>query len=331
LIVPSLLILGSLGLILLGSALFTNGIEWIGKRFNLSAGATGSVLSGVGTALPETLIPFMAILLGDKPAEKEIGIGAILGAPFMLTTLTLPIAGAGVYFLSKSGKRPDTFDLHLHEIGVDLKTFLGCFSLAALAALLENRIFHMVTGIGLILVYFYYLKVVFARPSAEHSDLDPLFIQKRNRHPGMLAIGTQTLTGLALIVGGADYFISGIVQTSAFFRISPLILSLVITPVATELPEKFNSLIWISKRKDHLAISNVTGALVFQSTFPVAIGLMGTVWHFDRFGMLNALLTLITALYLLTVIRIKGQWRSIHLIAGIISYAAFYFFLIFHP
>src|SRR5437870_8331393 len=73
----------SLFLILLSAELFTNGIEWVGESFGLSEGAVGSVLAAVGTALPETLLPLVAILLGHGTSGEDIGIGAILGAPFM--------------------------------------------------------------------------------------------------------------------------------------------------------------------------------------------------------------------------------------------------------
>ncbi len=50
--------------ILLGAELFTNGIEWFGRKLDLAQGAVGSVLAAVGTALPETMIPIIAIVFG---------------------------------------------------------------------------------------------------------------------------------------------------------------------------------------------------------------------------------------------------------------------------
>jgi hypothetical protein len=47
-------------IILLGAELFTNGIEWFGRKLQLAEGAVGSVLAAVGTALPETMIPIIA-------------------------------------------------------------------------------------------------------------------------------------------------------------------------------------------------------------------------------------------------------------------------------
>jgi cation:H+ antiporter len=88
----------SLATILGAAILFTNAIEILGERLNLGAGAVGSLLAAVGTALPETMIPVVAIvgalILGTGgAAASEIGIGAILGAPFLLATLAFFIVG----------------------------------------------------------------------------------------------------------------------------------------------------------------------------------------------------------------------------------------------
>ena len=94
-LMPWPVLIASLVVILAGAELFTNGIEWIGEGFGLSEGAVGSVLAAVGTALPETLLPIVAILSG-KDAGEEIGTGAILGAPFMLTTLAMVVIAVTV-------------------------------------------------------------------------------------------------------------------------------------------------------------------------------------------------------------------------------------------
>src|ERR1700675_2811379 len=100
-------LIASLFIILGGAELFTNGVEWIGEGFGLSEGAVGSVLAAVGTALPETLLPLVAIL-SRHGAGDEIGIGAILGAPFMLTTLAMFALGVTVVGMSRRGKRSST-------------------------------------------------------------------------------------------------------------------------------------------------------------------------------------------------------------------------------
>ncbi|HNC05350.1 MAG TPA: hypothetical protein PLS38_03490, partial [Solirubrobacterales bacterium] len=59
-----LLLLFSFAIILTGALLFTNAIEWLGHKLNLGEGAVGSILAAVGTAMPETLIPIVAIIGG---------------------------------------------------------------------------------------------------------------------------------------------------------------------------------------------------------------------------------------------------------------------------
>jgi len=141
----------SFGIILVACEFFTNGVEWTGKRFNLSEGAVGSVLAAVGTALPETMVPLIAILMMGGEAGHEIGVGAILGAPFMLATLALFICGLSVLVFAK---RRNTRTLHVNGklIRRDLKFFLLAYSLAAIAAFVppEYSIFKTALGFTLI-------------------------------------------------------------------------------------------------------------------------------------------------------------------------------------
>ncbi len=89
-------------IILVGAELFTNGIEWFGRKLGLAEGAVGSVLAAVGTALPETMIPIIAILFATGEHSAEVGIGAILGAPFMLATLAMFVTGVAVLYVGRT-------------------------------------------------------------------------------------------------------------------------------------------------------------------------------------------------------------------------------------
>src|SRR5438445_5849306 len=99
------LIVGAFVLILVGAEVFTNGIEWLGIKLKMSQGATGSILAAFGTATPETLIPIVAIVFTNSARGDEIGVGAILGAPFMLATLVMLLIGATAYLLRARRKR----------------------------------------------------------------------------------------------------------------------------------------------------------------------------------------------------------------------------------
>ena len=119
-----LLFLVSVAVTLGGCALFTNAIEWFGKRRGISEGAVGSVFAAIGTTLPETSIPIIAIFFGDSPEEAEVGLGAILGAPFMLSTLVLPILAVLLLLYARAGKRTAQFHLNYREVVTDLTFFM---------------------------------------------------------------------------------------------------------------------------------------------------------------------------------------------------------------
>ncbi len=113
------------------------------------------------------------------------------------------------------------------------------------------------------------------------SDGNGNVMSVRRNEPGTALIILQVLASLGLIILGANMFVQQIEGIAHALSINPLILALIIAPIATELPEKFNSLLWIRARKDTFAIGNITGAMVFQSCIPVTIGIVLTGWHLD--------------------------------------------------
>lgn len=302
----------SFAIILIGCEFFTNGVEWAGKRFKLSEGAVGSVLAAVGTALPETVIPIIAIFfLHDGGAGGEIGVGAILGAPFMLATLALFVCGTAVLvFRRKRGVNVLRVDGRL--IRRDLKFFIAAFLLAVLAILVPADLHLVKVAIGVVLTLLYVMYVwtamklgdtcaddeldglycdlmarkVFDREGREVPNLkDPISRQLdkviRIDEPSTPMIIFQIALALTAIVVGANMFVGQIESLAEAIGLSPLILSLIIVPIATELPEKFNSIMWIREGKDTFATGNITGAMVFQSCIPVTIGVMFTEWTIE--------------------------------------------------
>ncbi len=215
-----LYLIGGLGLILISAEVFTNGVEWLGKRMKLSE----------GTALPESMIPVIAILFGTGEAAHEIGIGAILGAPFMLATLALSLTGFAALYYTVNGKR---------------------------------------------------------------------------REPGSTVIILQVLAALGGIIIGAHLFVDGIKHVAEILHISPFVLSIFIAPVATELPEKFNSIIWVRQGKDTLALGNITGARVFQSSLIPALGIALTPWVLSDLAVISAALALAGVGVVYVTLRVK--------------------------
>ena len=274
-------------IILLGAELFTNGIEWFGRKLELAEGAVGSVLAAVGTALPETMIPIIAILFsgGASGAADEVGIGAILGAPFMLSTLAMFVTGVGVLAFRRRRATGSRMVVDTVVLVHDIRYFVIAYALAISAAFLPPELNALKIGVAVVLIgiYVWYVKGHFeADPEVDAEDLAPLRFRRLDRSarrtnpgvPRLRIVGVQVIAALACIVGGAYLFVGAVDNLATALGVNQILLALVIAPIATELPEKFNSLIWVRQGKDTLAMGNITGAMVFQSAIPTVVALL---------------------------------------------------------
>jgi len=334
----------SLAVILIGAELFTNGIEWFGHRLNLGEGAVGSVLAAVATALPETLIPVIAIvgpILTGKPSTEgaeEVGVGAILGAPFTLATLAMFITGAAVLYYARRGGRTSAMRLNVDVMAQDVVFFLVAYGLAIGAAFLpeEWRWADYLVVVALTAIYVIYVRAHFRNSgdgeapdlarlhatrvpgmngrAAVHPPEDPDQLESHGL-PRMWIIVAQTLVALACIVLGARIFVTALEEVSLAMGFDPRLFALLVAPIATELPEKFNSVLWVRNAKDTLAMGNITGAMVFQACFPTAIGILFTSWVFDAESALSffsagaaILSTLLILGPMLRTHRLSGAW-----------------------
>ena len=305
--------------ILIAAEVFTNALEHLGEKLGISEGVTGSIFAAVGTALPETMVPLLALLAGTQnvATNEEIGVGAILGAPLMLATLSICLMAISVW-----KRRGTQGHLRPERTGLtrDLNFFIIAFSFAAVAMYVPHTLAAVRYSIGacMVMIYFVYVLMTINASKALVEDGhateagSAMFLCKIGLPNNMTVIVIQLLLGLCLLVAGAKGFIHGIEAASAILGISALILSLLIIPIATELPEKVNSILWIRKGKDTLAFGNITGAMVFQGTLLPAIGVMLTPWEPRKEVVWGIAITLIAAIWL-RYLMAKGGIRVWHL------------------
>src|ERR671922_2368178 len=179
-----IILIGAFVIILAGAELFTNGIEWFGRRLELAEGAVGSVLAAVGTALPETMIPIIAILFGTGEAAHEVGIGAILGAPFMLSTLAMFVTGAAVLAVARRRQSGDVMPVDARVLAHDMRYFAVAYALAIGAAFLPlDPVWpKWIIAVVLVAIYVWYVKAHFeADPEVNAADLAPLRFHRFDR------------------------------------------------------------------------------------------------------------------------------------------------------
>ncbi|OHE59857.1 MAG: sodium:calcium antiporter [Thermodesulfovibrio sp. RBG_19FT_COMBO_42_12] len=300
-------LLAGLAMILLAAESFTNGIETLGRRFNFSQAVVGSILAAVGTALPETVLPIVAIFFYGGESAKDIGVGAILGAPFMLSTLAFFFVGITVVASYIKKRRRFEINVETHSTKRDIIFFVPMYSMAILMPTIAGRSFSIPIAIMLICGYIFYVYQTFKCESAdiEHSEgmylwriINKLGLTKTD-NPHLVLILIQITGTLLIMIAGAHTFVENLEHVSIRFGMNPLLFALMLAPVATELPEKFNSVTWTWKGRDTLAIGNITGAMVFQSTFPVSIGLVFTEWRLTGMAIFSAVIAIISALIVL--------------------------------
>ncbi|WP_045168385.1 sodium:calcium antiporter [Caldicellulosiruptor morganii] len=317
----------SLFIILFGCTFFTNAVEWFGKRMNLGQGAVGSILAAVGTALPETIIPIIAILFARGESSHQVGIGAIAGAPFMLGTLAFFITGLATIIYTLLKKRTLKMNVDLSVFERDLTYFLIVYGIAVLTTFIHNhRAIRVIIAIILFVAYIIYVKKTLADESeeTEGEELEELYFAKFLKLPNNLFwILAQLLLSLLLIIYGAHLFVDYVQKVATIIGVPALILSIIITPIATELPEKLNSVIWIGKKKDTLALGNITGAMVFQSSVPVVFGIIFTPWDLKGITMVSAILAFVSALLNLLWVKIKKSVNPVALLFGGVLYLIF--------
>ena len=280
-----LILVGAFVVILVGAELFTNGIEWFGRKLELAEGAVGSVLAAVGTALPETMIPIIAILFATGESSNEVGVGAILGAPFMLATLAMFVTGVAVLAVARQSRhrrrdagrhrRPGPRHALLRDrlrAGHRRGLPAGRAGLAEMdrgrgahrdLCLVRQGPFRGGPGRGRSRTSRRCASIAWTGTAIRRSDV-----------PRLRVVNLQVIAALGLIILGAVFFVDAVEHLATEFGIDGALLALVIAPIATELPEKFNSIIWVRQGKHTLAMGNITGAMVFQSTIPTVVALV---------------------------------------------------------
>lgn len=262
---------------------FVNGVEWVGHRFQLGATATGTVLAAFGTALPESAVTFMAVVFGETPEQKDIGVGAAMGGPLVLATLAYAVVGLALWRARRGQPtQANCINADQRRLARDQAWFMGIFVFKVGLGLLAFA-WKPWLGILFLATYGLYVKRELSNDEdcLDCEDLEPLKLRPRDENPSMFWAATQTLLALVVIAGASHVFVNQIELLGIAMGASPHVAALLLAPVATELPEIMNALIWVRQGKERLALANISGAMMIQATIPSALGIFMTPWLLD--------------------------------------------------
>lgn len=327
-ILTIVLFLASAAAIYVACEYFVNSVEWCGKHMNLGATAVGSVLAAFGTALPESAVTLTAVVFGHNPGQKDIGVGAAMGGPLVLATIAYGIVGLALWFNRKSLKRGNALVQVEHgRLSRDQIAFLAIFVVKVGLGLV---VFAWKPWLGLIFLAAYgvyvWREITTAETDAGEEELEPLKI--RPGHPSLGWAGLQAGLALAVIAFASHLFVTQIEHIGSALGMAPHLIALLLSPVATELPETMNAIIWVRQGKERLALANISGAMMIQATVPSALGIMFTPWRFDHALLASGVVTAMAIVVLFFMFRRgKVDARALAAIAGL--YGVFVLWLVF--
>ncbi len=297
----ALLFLGSAAAIYFACEFFVNGIEWLGRKLGVGETATGTILAAFGTALPESAVTFVAVVFGRDAAQKDIGVGAALGGPMVLATLSYAVVGfAMLWNHRRLGRSTHAIECDSRRLRRDQAWFLSIF-VGKLALGLVVFKYKPWLGTFFLLAYVVYLlRELHGAQVLSVGDLEPLKLHQKG-DPGLFWPLAQTTLALIAIAVASKLFVGQLETIGKWAGLSPQLVALLLSPVATELPETMNALIWVRQGKERLALANISGAMMIQATIPTALGLFFTSWIFSRALVVSGVITLAAVAALLAL------------------------------
>jgi cation:H+ antiporter len=308
-----ILLLGSAGTIYFACEFFVNGVEWLGRKFSVGSTATGTILAAFGTALPESVITFVAVAFGKTGGQKALGIGAALGGPLVLATIAYATVGATLMLTRQKLMHTAQAASMFRRLSRDQAWFLCIFAVKLTAGLIAFA-FKPWLGVLFLTAYAVYFWREMSRADVDDEEgvLDPLIVAKRygDAPPVGLCL-MQTSAALLVIFAASRLFVGQLDHLAPVFGLRPQLLAVLLSPIATELPETMNAVIWVRQRKHRLALANISGAMMIQATVPTAFGLFWTPWRLDPPLILAGAVTLLAVAVMFICFRFKVISRGL--------------------
>jgi len=294
-----ILFLASAAAIYLACEFFVNGVEWLGRKLGIGEAATGTILAAFGTALPESAVTFVAVVFGRDAAQKDIGVGAALGGPLVLATISYAVVGfAMLWNRRRLGRTTLVIECDSKKLRRDQSWFV-CIFIAKVALGLVVFRYKPWLGVLFLLAYGAYLvRELRGAQVLGEEELEPLTLHPTG-DPGLLWPLLQTSLALLAIAIASKVFVGQLEAIGIWAGLSPQLVALLLSPVATELPETMNALIWVRQGKERLALANISGAMMIQATVPSALGLFFTSWMLSRELIISGVITLAAVAVLL--------------------------------
>ena len=268
-----------LGELTIASWLLSHGAEHLSIRFG--ARFVGRTLLSVATTIPEIAIVAYAASAGSY----GIALGAGLGSNILMMTLGLSIMLliATTRLSKKPIKRINVSSFKLDKIFLLITAIISAILFIDGYDLLDGILF---TGlfVAYVFVAFYEMKKEKKKEKEKvingyDNSLESITVTISQKH--LLKSSIIFIIGTVGIFIGAEPFIDSLEHVSIEIGVSAIILSVIISPIAGEMPEKI-SLMVLARKGAHgtsIAIANVLGSKILNNTLLLAFAVFGAIYH----------------------------------------------------
>lgn len=278
-LLPALETIAGVAMLIVSSFVLTSTIEDLGKRRKFSDSFTGSVISPIFTAMPELIIIIIALVAIGNKSGSEIAAGTIIGEPFMVSAIGFPIMAIAL-LLSPWKKSRESLDPVLPMSLI----FIGLvFPIMLIPRFFNFVAVRVAVAISLVLLYVLFLHLIRGKESTEEA------LNIRIGGSGTLVM--MLVVGVALLLVGSTALVRGIDSLSNAINVNRELITILIVPIGTIVPETMNSVVWASKGKANLAVGALTGEEIFFVTFFPALGILASQWVVTTNGILAISLT----------------------------------------
>src|SRR6185312_15080790 len=189
---------------------FVNGVEWLGRKLSVGSTATGTILAAFGTALPESVVTFVAAAFGKSDAQRELGVGAALGGPLVLATIAYATVGLTLIATRQPLRRTADGREEFRRLSRDQAWFL-CIFVVKLGLGLIAFAYKPWLGVLFLSAYAVYFWRELSRDDSgeEQEGLEPLILARRHKGDPPLGLTLlQTLLALIVIFAASRLFVS---------------------------------------------------------------------------------------------------------------------------
>lgn len=274
--------LGWLGELIFASWILSYGAEHLSMKFG--AKFVGRTLLSVATTLPEIAIVIYAASVG----MYEVAIGAGLGSNILMMTLGLALMLLiATTKLSKAPlKRIDVSTFKIDKIFLLVSALISAILLLDGYNFVDGFIFiGMFTGYVLIAYYEMKRDQKISEQIVDHT-MGKSASESSNEHPvsnknDMTKAILAFIAGTIGIVVGAGPFIHSLQTFSEDIGVSTIVLAVIISPIAGEMPEKISMMILARKGAAGaaIAIANVLGSKILNNSLLLGVAVLAAMYH----------------------------------------------------